>query len=127
MPNTMDDCMTIITNVKRRMKLVVDYAKSLRNAADYDEAVSIHTAMMLEIGFVESDQHKLEAWLRAAKACGLEGPQMLPVPAIRDDVAMAAVDQMRSHRHPELPLCTDRVDIRKRQAHDVDDEEGADV
>lgn len=123
MPDTMDDCMTIVANVKRRMKLVVDYAKSLRNAADYDVAVSIHTAMMLEIGFVESDQHKLEAWLRAAKACGLEGPQMLPVPAIHDDVAMAVVDHLRSQRHPELPLCVERVDVRRLAANDHDEEE----
>jgi hypothetical protein len=123
MPDTMDDCMTLVANARRRMELVADYGKALRKAKDHDEAVSIHMAMMLEIGFVQSDHHKLEAWLRAAKACGLQGPQLLPVPAIRDDVAMAAVDQLRSQRHPELPLCMDRVDVRKLQAHDVDDEE----
>lgn len=104
MPDTHDDCMTIVANARRRQKLVTQHARALRVAESCDEAVEIHTAMMLEIGFVQSDLCKLEAWLRAARACQLEAPHTLPVPAVSMPLADAAIDRLEQRDHPELPL-----------------------
>lgn len=120
-------CLNSVQTAKNRAAYIGTLGRLLRKAKDTDEALELHSQMILEIGFLGQALACYETSLLAMKATGYEAPHAVPVPAQGSLIVAEAIArdeqesrQLELRKRDGRPLLRDWA---KAAANDHDDDE----